>query len=620
MSRLKKLKKLVFKEDIPLQNKQQLVLENTLEINHSKTKKSAKEIFKTVKKVIIFGKPFHKYLWSALIFVFVSTFFDLLVPVYIGKCIDHIIGVGQVDFVGLRNSALLLIGFVLLSAIFNLLANTLTNKYTFLSAGYIREKIFSKFNRVPIKFIDQNSHGDLLSRMINDVELLTDGVLEGLSSITNGVVSILGTLVFMFALNVPLALVITILTPLSLLLSMYIAQKSYKYFAFQMKNQGEINGYLEELISGGRTVKAFNFEKQSQNNFEVINQKFYKVNEKADFVSNLANPSTRFINSIVYTVVGFVGAMLALKGVASNGLISSFLFYATSFGKPFNELSVEITELQAAFASAERIFSILEAENEESDSLLPDLMNVSGKISVKNAYFSYQPKVKLIENFNLEVKPGEKVAIVGPTGCGKSTFINLLMRFYNLTQGEIEIDDKPIKSITRSSMRRQYGMVLQDSWLFASSIKDNIAYGKPNATDDEVVEASKLAGAHEFIEKLPTGYNTIVSEGANNISQGQKQLICIARIMLTRPPMLILDEATSNIDTRTEIKIQEAFNTIMDGRTTFIVAHRLSTITSADIILVMNKGNIIEQGKHNELLEKGGFYYHLYNAQFAKSE
>ena len=473
-------------------------------------------------------------------------------------------------------------------------------------------------NTVPLKFLDTNQHGDLLSRIINDVELLTDGYLEGLSSITNGIVTIIATLVFMFVLNVPLALVVLVITPISLVIASYIARKSFKLFAEQARSEGELNGYLEEMISGDRLVSAFNYQEQAQENFEKINQKFYKVSEKAEFYSNLTNPATRFINGFVYIMVAFVGAFLAIQGNVTVGLISSFLTYANSFGKPFNELSTEITELQAAIASSDRIFAILDAKDEPSDENLPELASTDGVVEIKNVNFSYNPKQELIKNFNLNVLPGQTIAIVGPTGCGKTTLINLLMRFYDVNDGAIYLDGNEITQIKRKSLRNKYGMVLQETWIFSGTIKENIAYGKPSATDEEIIAAAKAAGADDFIVKMSHGYNTQVNEDGSNLSAGQKQLLCIARVMLIKPPMLILDEATSNIDTRTEQKIQDAFSSLMVGRTTFVVAHRLSTIKNADKILVMNKGNVIEQGTHNELIALKGFYYYLYNSQFAK--
>lgn len=586
----------------------------------SAKKVKLKTAFKTIKKVLHFGKPYNAFLFSALFFVLVSNVFELLIPIYIGKCVDNLIGIGSVAFKPLLKTAIILILIVLASALFNWLANIFTNKYYFKTTARMREAFFEKMNKVPLSFIDTNKHGDLLSRMINDVDILADGIAEGLSTITNGVATIIGTIISMLLLNVPLALIVIILTPLSLLTSLTIAKKSYKLFAGQAKEEGEVNAYLEEYISGGRVVKAFNFEKQSIDDFDSANKKYYKVSEKAEYISSLANPVTRFINTLVYASVAFVSVLMIIKGGfgITVGLVSTFLTYANSYGRPFNELSNEITDLQGALASSERVFNVLDAKEESSDDNLPELLNVDGNIKVENAHFSYVPEKKLIQNFNLKVKAGQKIAIVGPTGCGKTTFINLLMRFYDLTKGAIYVDDTNISQVKRNSLRSKYGMVLQESWLYNASIKDNIAYGKPTATLEEVVEVSKVTGVHDFVSLLPNGYDTIVTEGSNNISQGQKQLICIARIMLTKPPMLILDEATSNIDTRSEIKIQQAFDKLMEGRTTFIVAHRLSTIKNADIILVMNKGNIIEQGTHEQLLAKKGFYFNLYNSQFAK--
>ena len=595
------------------------IISDVQTLRSSRKHRSFKKAFVTAKRVIAFGKPYHKYLYIALFAIFVQTFFELLAPVFLGKAIDNIIGYGLVNFGELLKYIGLVGVCVVVNVVFTWLANFYTNKYCFKSSERMRKIIFEKFNTVPLKFLDSNQHGDLLSRMINDVELLTDGYLEGLSSITNGFVTIIATLIFMFVLNIPLAIVVLVLTPISLVIAGYIARKSFKLFAEQARNEGELNGYLEEMISGDRLVSAFNYETQAQENFEKINEKYYKISEKAEFYSSLTNPSTRFINGFVYIMVAFVGAFLAIRGNVSVGLISSFLSYANSFGKPFNELSTEITELQAAIASSDRIFSILNTPDEPSDENLSELASTDGFVDIKNVNFSYNPKQNLIQNFNLSVAPGQKIAIVGPTGCGKTTLINLLMRFYDVCDGSIYIDNNNITEIKRNSLRNKYGMVLQDTWIFTGTIKENIAYGKPNATDEEIISASKLAGADDFIVKMSKGYDTEVNEGGSNLSAGQKQLLCIARVMLIKPPMLILDEATSNIDTRTELKIQEAFNTLMLGRTTFIVAHRLSTIKNADKILVMNKGNVIEQGTHDELIALKGFYYHLYNSQFAKT-
>ena len=577
-----------------------------------------KHIFAQIKKVIGFGKPFHAYLYLSLFGVLFGTLCELFVPVFLGKSIDAIVGAGNVNFESLKTNLLFLVLFVVLASILSFVAIYASNVYCFKSSSYMRQLIFKKFNSVPLKFIDANQHGDLLSRMITDVDLLTDGYLEGFSSITNGFVTILGTLIFMFSLNVPLATVVTVLSPISLFICFYIAKKSYKLFVEQAHIDGELNGYLEEYITSDRLVTSFNYQKRAIENFEKINQKYCNVSTKADFYANVSNPATRLINSVVYVVVAFVGALLAIKGMVTVGLISSFLSYASTFGQPFNLLSSEVSELQAGVASTDRIFFILDYQDEPSDMNSKVLASVDGNIKIDDASFSYTSKTKLIQNFSLDVQKGQKVAIVGPTGCGKTTIINLLMRFYDLDSGTIFVDDNSIYEITRDSLRNKYGMVLQETWIFSGTIRENIAYGKPNATMEEVVEAARLAGCDEFISKLKDGYNTKISEGGQNISQGQMQLLCIARVMLIHPPMLILDEATSNIDTRTEQKIQKAFANLMEGKTTFIVAHRLSTIEHADKILVMNKGNVIEQGTHKELLEKHGFYYYLYNSQYAE--
>lgn len=603
--------KLFSVEEQPVSSKERAIL-------RGKKKFNIKKVWSQTKKILSFGKKHNIYLFWSIFGVFVSTICDLMIPIYLGRAIDSAVGAGAVNFDTLITNIQFLLMFSVFSGIFTFMATYFSNIYCFKASNEMREQIFKKFNSVPLKFIDGNQHGDLLSRMINDVDLMTDGYLEGLTSITNGIVTIVGTLIFMYVLNVILATVVVVITPISLFVCFYIAKKSYKLFAEQAKREGELNGFLEEYISGDRLITAFNYQNQAIEKFEDINQKYYNVSQRADFYSNLSNPTTRFINGFAYCLVAFVGALIALGGTISIGLISSFLSYANSFGKPFNDLSSEVSQLQAAIASTDRIFYILDATDEPSDANNKILASVDGKIDIENVNFSYHQNTKLIENFNLNVNKGEKIAIVGPTGCGKSTLINLLMRFYDVNSGVILVDGTNIQQVTRNSLRNKFGMVLQESWIFSGTIKENIAYGNPNATMEEIVAASKLAGADEFISKLKDGYNTKISEGGQNISQGQKQLLCIARVMLIKPPMLILDEATSNIDTRTELKIQEAFNNLMEGRTSFIVAHRLSTIQSADKILVMNKGNIIEQGNHNELLNKKGFYYHLYNSQFAK--
>ena len=577
--------------------------------------KSALDI---VKKVFKYAHEYRIFLYLTIIFDILNTIAEIFVPIFLGKAINSAVGPGNVDFEMLLVYSLLMLGSVFIATLFNFLGNITINNYNYKATYKIRDLLFKKINSLPLSYIDTTSHGDLLSRMVNDVDVMTDGFLESFASLISGIESIIGTLVAMLIMNVSLALIIIVLTPLSILVTLYIVKKSKKYFKLEVKTQGDLSGYLEEYISGERVVKAFNHEDESVEEFNKINQNYYRIGEKSQFYSNLSMPTTRFINGFVYGVVGLFGALQALSGKIDIAIVSTFLSYANSFGRPFNEISSNISDIQSAFAAAGRVFNVLEEPNEISDENLPDLINCDGEVSIKNVDFSYIPKVKLIQNLNLEVKQGMKVAIVGPTGCGKSTIINLLMRFYDVTNGSISVSQNDIREITRSSLRNKYGMVLQETWLFNATIRENIAYGNPNIPLEEVIEASKLAGIHDFIEKMPDKYDTMVTDGGSNLSAGEKQLICIARIMLLKPPMLILDEATSNIDTRTEQNIQNAFNTIMKGRTSFIVAHRLSTITNADIILVMNKGNIIEQGTHAELLAKKGFYANLYNSQFAK--
>ena len=577
--------------------------------------KEQESLFKSAMKYS--GAYKHFLLW-AIAFMVISSVLDLLVPIYIGKCIDCIIGVNEVNFSLLTQNILIMFGVAIVNLLFTWLYNLYANIFCYKTSEHIRDLFFKKIETVPIKFVDGTTHGDLLNRMINDVEIVTDGLVEAIISISSGVFTIIGTLICMISLNVSIAIMVAILTPLSLFVSYKIAKNANDLFIKQASTTGEMSGYLEEIIGNQRVVKAFNHEEDSIEEYNEINEKLTVVSEKAKFYSFLAPPFTRFINGFVYVSVGFIGALLALKGNISVGVISSFLSYANSYGRPFDELSAEITEIQAAFASARRIFAVLNEPDEISDAGNKELSYCNGNISIQNVDFSYSPKTKLIKNFNLEVKNGQKIAIVGPTGCGKTTLINLLMRFYDVTGGAIYVSGEDIRHITRGSLRTKFGMVLQESWLFHGTIRDNIAYGNQNASLEEVKEAARLSGAADFIEKLPLKYDTVVSEGGANISQGQKQLICISRIMLTKPSMLILDEATSNIDTRTEMKIQEAFNKIMEGRTSFIVAHRLSTIQNADIILVMNKGNVIEQGNHKELMKKKGFYYNLYTSQFMR--
>ena len=595
------------------------------DIRENYTKKASQKYQKRrgslaiIKKVFIYAKEYRYFLYLALLFDLINTVCVITMPIFIGKSINCIIGVGNVDFSNLFINMAIIAGLAVGSGLSTFIAQSCLASFNYKGTYKIRDLLFEKFQKLPISYIDTSSHGDLISRMINDIDVITDGFLSSFAVALSGVLNIIGTLVAMLLLNFKLALIIIIITPMSLILSFIIVKKSKKYVKKELDVQGEVSGYLEEYIGGERVVKAFNHEDKSIENFSKINDNYSKISEEAKFFSTLTAPVTRFINGIVYGVVGLFGCMFALNGEILVGTITSFLSYANSFGEPFLDISEQVSDIQHAFAAANRVFNILDEKNEPSDEMLPDLLDCNGEVEIKNVSFSYVPKTTLIQNLNLSVKQGEKIAIVGPTGCGKSTIINLLMRFYDVNSGYITVTDTPIKEISRKSLRNKYGMVLQDTWLFSSTIRENIAYGNPNAPIEDVIEAAKMAGIHDYIERLPKKYDTEIIEGGNNLSQGEKQLICIARVMLLKPPMLILDEATSNIDTRTERKVQEAFDTIMKGRTSFIVAHRLSTITSANQILVMNKGQIIEQGTHEELLKKKGFYANLYNSQFEKS-
>ncbi len=573
-----------------------------------------------LKKVFYYSREYRWYFYIAILMDIINTISATLMPIYIGFSIDCIIGKGNVNFNALYKNILILVVLVVVSGLTKFLQQVCLAKFNYKGTFRIRDLLFKKFQNVPISFIDTSSHGDLISRMINDIDIMTDGFLESFAAALSGLTSIIGTLIAMLMLDIRLSLIIILLTPVSLILTYIIVKKSKKYVKKEVDLQGDISGYLEEYIGGERIVKAFNHEDKSIENFKKINSNFNKTSTKSVFYSTLTNPTTRFINGLVYGSVGLFGCVFALKGTMLVGTITAFLTYANKFGEPFSTISEQISDIQQAFAAANRVFNILEEKDEPSDEMQPDLLNCTGEVEIKNVNFSYVPKTTLIQNLNLSVKQGQKVAFVGPTGCGKSTIINLLMRFYDVNSGYITVSDTPIKEVSRSSLRAKYGMVLQDTWLFNSTIRENIAYGNPNAPLEDIIEAAKLAGIHEYIEKLPKKYDTEIIEGGSNLSQGEKQLICIARVMLLKPPMLILDEATSNIDTRTEKSVQEAFDKMMQGRTSFVVAHRLSTITSADIILVMNKGQIIEQGTHAELLKKKGFYANLYNSQFESSK
>lgn len=573
---------------------------------------------KVLRKLFSFLKPNTIHLILCLIFSLINSVLELFIPILSGKAIDCIIGPNEVDFEKLKTIilyfSLVVVGF----AFFRWLYVYMNNILSYKTDRLVRIGLFKKFNRVPLKYIDGSSHGDLQSRMINDVDEISNGFLEGMTTIFDAMVSIVLTIYVMFTIDVRISVVIIALTPLSVFVTAFIAFKSDKYFRRQAKTLGDASGMILEMLGNQRIVKSFNYEDRSIEKFEKINQNLANQSEKAMFYASLSNPFARFINGIIYAVVAIMGTLEALTGSITVGNISVLLNYANKYIRPFNEISDVFSDLQSAYASSRRVVNVLDIENEVSDANNEVLKRCTGEVEIKDVSFSYVPNKKLIEHLNVSVKKGQRIAIVGPTGCGKSTMINLLMRFYDVNSGAILVSKKEITKITRASLREKYGMVLQDTWLFNASIKDNIKYGKPNATDAEVIRAAKMAYAHDYIQTLEHGYDTIVSEGGDNLSQGQKQLICIARIMLTKPPMLILDEATSNIDTRTELLIQNAFNTMMEGRTSFVVAHRLSTIVKSDLILVMNKGNIIEQGTHQELLNKKGFYYNLYNSQFSK--
>lgn len=570
---------------------------------------------KTMKRLISFCKPYLKYLFMALMFSALQIIFTLLIPVFIGQAVDHIIGKGLVDFDLLVWKIILIAGSVGIAEIFDWLVVRTSNMMTYSITKDLRTQLFSKYSTLPLRYIDSHAHGDLMSRMINDIDLIGDGLLQGFTHLFSGVATIVGTIGFMLYINVPIAMIVIILTPLSLVVATVIANKTYKFFQEQLALRGELSGYVEEMIGNQKVVKAFGYEDENQVRFEEINHRLYLSGVKSQFLGALANPSTRVVNSIVYASVCLAGALYVVAGNMSVGALSSFLSYANQYTKPFNEISNVFTELQTAFASAARVFKLLDTSSEDIVLQPQTIERVKGHIQIQNLSFAYEEGQSLIENLNVEAQPGQTVAIVGPTGCGKTTLINLLMRFYDPLKGQILIDGVNTQSMDREYLRGLYGMVLQDSWLFSGTIKENIAYGR-EATEEEIVEAAQSAHAHKFIMQLKDGYDTLVSEDGGNLSQGQKQLLCIARIMLMKPPMLILDEATSSIDTRTEKQVQDAFDTMMQGRATFIVAHRLSTIQKADQILVMDHGHIIEQGKHHELLEKKGFYHHLYYSQF----
>ena len=574
----------------------------------------------TLRKVLRYIRRYWGYLGASIILAAVTVALTLYLPILIGQAVDRIVGKGAVDFAGifviLRKMAVI-IG---LTAVAQWVMNACNNKITYNVIRDIRTEAFEKIEKLPLKYLDAHSYGEIVSRVIADVDQFADGLLMGFTQFFTGIVTIFGTLIFMLTISVRIAVAVVVITPVSLFVASFIAKKTFSMFKLQSETRGEQTAFIEEMVGNQKVVQAFSHEDEALEKFDEINERLQKYSLRAIFFSSITNPSTRFVNSLVYATVGVVGAFTAIAGGISVGQLSSLLSYANQYTKPFNEISGVITELQNALACAGRVIELIEEDAEVPDAEdAVDLEHANGKVELSHVYFSYVPEQKLIEDFNLSVKPGQRVAIVGPTGCGKTTLINLLMRFYDVTSGTIKVSDIPLQQLTRKSLRDNYGMVLQETWLRSGSIRDNIAMGKPDATDEEIIAAAKASHAHGFIKRLPEGYDTVIAEDGGNLSQGQKQLLCIARVMLCLPPMLILDEATSSIDTRTEIKIQNAFAKMMQGRTSFIVAHRLSTIREADIILVMKDGSIIEQGNHEELLEKNGFYAKLYNSQFAKT-
>lgn len=573
---------------------------------------------KIMKRIFLYVRPNISLLIFALLSASVSVLIALYVPILIGKGVDKIIGEGEVNFNGLTSVLIVLGVAVVLSASFQWLMNLFTNRITFNTIMKMRTQAFERLQKLPLGYIDIHPHGDIISRITTDAEQVSDGLLQGFAQLFTGVLTILGTIFFMMRINVSIALIVVLLTPLSLVAAAVLARSTYKKFSEQSKIRGEITSLSEEMITNHTAVRLFGYGEKSQERFEEINSRLQKVGVLAQFYSSLTNPGTRFINAIVYASVGVFGAVSVINGHFSVGMLTGFLAYASQYTKPFNEISGVITELQNAVASAGRLFELIDEEEEISDAGLDDDNSVcDGEVKINNVSFSYDKTKKLIEGLNLSVNSGQHVAIVGPTGCGKTTIINLLMRFYDVDSGDIIVGGIDIRGMKRKTLRSMYGMVLQETWLFAGTIRENIAYGNPSATKEEIEAAARASYAHSFIKRLPDGYDTVVSEDDSGISQGEKQLLCIARIMLTLPPMLILDEATSSIDTRTEMKIQQAFSKMTEGRTSFIVAHRLSTIKNADIILAMENGRIVEQGTHSSLLDKGGFYASLYNSQFA---
>lgn len=574
----------------------------------------------TLKRVLHYVKPYTLFVVFSLICALISAGAQLLIPIFCGKAIDHMLGEGKVFFQGVWQYMFAIGLTALAGAAAQQILAVCNNKITYCVSRDLRNEATEKIHRLPLSYLDRHPAGDLLSRMIADVDAFADGLLMGVTQLFTGVLTILGTLIIMLLYNVTVTVIVVLLTPLSLFVAAFIARRTHRYFKEQATVRGEETALINELIDGQRVVQAYSHEEESLRDFDEVNHRLKKVAVNATFFSSLTNPSTRLVNNIVYAGVGLVGALYAVNGGITVGQLSVFLSYASQYAKPFNEISGVVTELQNAVTCVARVFELLDAPDQRAEKETAPEAECKGRVEFCHVSFCYQVDQPLIEDLSLMVEPGQQIAIVGPTGCGKTTLINLLMRFYDVNEGSILVDGKDIRNIPRRELRKNYGMVLQDTWLKAGTVKENIAYGKPDATEEEIIAAAKAVHAHSFIRRLPKGYDTVIGEGGDTLSAGQKQLLCIARVMLCQPPMLILDEATSSIDTRTEIRIQKAFAKIMQGRTSFIVAHRLSTVQNADVILVMKDGNIIEQGTHQGLLQKGGFYAELYESQFAAEE
>ena len=583
------------------------------------SEKKQKSQAATLKEVICRLGRYRIFLVFSILLATVSVALTLYIPKLTGHAVDYVIGKGEVNFLGVIQVMIQIGVCTLITALAQWLMNVCNNKMTYQMVQDIRNEAFDKIEQLPLKYIDGHPYGEVVSRVIADVDQFSDGLLMGFTQLFTGIATIIGTFCFMLSVNVSITFVVVLITPVSFFVANFIAKRTFRMFRLQSEIRGEQTGLIDEMIGNQKVVQAFGRGEDVTERFDEVNKRLQEASLRATFFSSITNPATRFVNSLVYTGVGITGAFAVVRGAMSVGQLSSFLSYANQYTKPFNEISGVVTELQNALASAARVFELIDEDPEAAEPAgAHELTDVHGEVDLKNVDFSYNKDVELIKNLNLNVKNGQRIAIVGPTGCGKSTVINLLMRFYDVDAGSISVDGYDIREVTRKSLRGNYGMVLQETWLKSGTIRDNIAYGRPDATDEEIVEAAKQSHAHSFIKRLPDGYNTYITEDGGNLSQGQKQLLCITRVMLDLPPMLILDEATSSIDTRTEIRIQRAFAKMMKGRTSFVVAHRLSTIKESDVILVMKDGHIIEQGNHETLLAKGGFYTNLYNSQFAR--